>query len=576
MYFYANILKVIYLVCWIVLVILGIIQIQNRVSIGNALLWQLICLLVPYFWIRLIGIVYITWYIGIWIALWVILILMVLCIKLKHLIALLSNEDPMQLVSESWEWSVSLRDSKIMKTKVTMYTLICLLVFFPLLDCWQSIVKFVIQPKLYLYSTWSIDYPKSSNTWNNLISYIIQWKWWSESNTSPTSSESATIQWEINISWNSVFDKEFMRNAWKSFNCNVWQIIPTKDNKIIVHGCFTKYNDINLGNPPLIVRLYSNGKLDTSFKSPKLPDGLDIRAIASQSDGKILLWLVWKESKNPYTTSRLIRLLENWELDSSFNSWWLWFKEHVTNIKVLWNDDIIVSVGWVFPSYNWTKVSSIVRLTKNWDLDTQFNRNILTYKKIDDPIQIEVLDDGSIIVLSDFFQSYKVSSLWILDESFKVSDFGEYLYDSSNSKHMVSNNDELIMCWSFQLYSGYIINGILKLDSKWRVIPYQTEENKLRNWKCLIDKDWWVIKYWWLESDLQYGRPSPKIYKFKINWFIDTWYALSNMTFVPWWTPPFPWWIATLVRVDDQIYAWGYFDSIDGNNIGYIAKFIIK
>lgn len=167
------------------------------------------------------------------------------------------------------------------------------------------------------------------------------------------------------------------------FDAPTSDAVVQPDGKIIVVGGFTTFNGVAV---PGIVRLNSNGTLDTTFNSNvgTGPGNAGITAVALQADGKIVLgggFTSW----NGTNVGRIARLLSDGTADSAFN----------TNIGTgidggvgssagalpddieIQSDGKIVIVG-DFTQYQSSTQHHIVRLNTNGTADSAFNTNVST------------------------------------------------------------------------------------------------------------------------------------------------------------------------------------------------------
>lgn len=135
----------------------------------------------------------------------------------------------------------------------------------------------------------------------------------------------------------------------------VRSIAVQSDGKILVGGYFTTYKDIAQNR---IVRLNTNGSVDTSFAIGTGVNNFFIETIALQSDGKILLGGGFT-TFNGITQNRIMRLTTNGSIDTSFNTG-TGFTNPVASISI--QSDGKILVGGYFSSYNGQTRSQIVRL----------------------------------------------------------------------------------------------------------------------------------------------------------------------------------------------------------------------
>ncbi|PBJ10952.1 T9SS sorting signal type C domain-containing protein [Flavobacterium sp. ACN6] len=106
-------------------------------------------------------------------------------------------------------------------------------------------------------------------------------------------------------------------NIQNGFDKNVYTIALQADQKIIVGGSFLTFNGISQKK---ILRLNSNGGLDTSFESGIGFSKGDVRSILVQPDQRILVGGTFSGTYKNMTSLRLIRLMPSGAYDNSFTA----------------------------------------------------------------------------------------------------------------------------------------------------------------------------------------------------------------------------------------------------------------
>lgn len=149
------------------------------------------------------------------------------------------------------------------------------------------------------------------------------------------------------------------------------------DGKILLGGAYgiSRYNGVPVTNP---VRLNADGSLDTSFA----PGGTgwlgEIRSIAVQPDGKILVGGSLYATFNGQPAHGLIRLLPSGALDTSFNTGTGFdgtTGDRLVAELALQPDGKIVAAG-SFSMVNGQSRAAIARLNANGSLDATFNAGL--------------------------------------------------------------------------------------------------------------------------------------------------------------------------------------------------------
>lgn len=152
------------------------------------------------------------------------------------------------------------------------------------------------------------------------------------------------------IRLNSDGTKDDTFNIGAGFWGTVYKVLIQTDGKILVRGNFSSFNGIVMPNVQnRIIRLNSNGSLDSSFNIPNL----SINEFAIQSDGKIVVT----------SGNSVIRLNTNGTIDSSFTA------NFSSGTKILIQPDGKIIVGGNLAG----NLTNLIRLNSNGTIDTTFN-----------------------------------------------------------------------------------------------------------------------------------------------------------------------------------------------------------
>ncbi|GAA3760116.1 calcium-binding protein [Flavobacterium ginsengiterrae] len=119
----------------------------------------------------------------------------------------------------------------------------------------------------------------------------------------------------VRLNTDGSFDSEF--NIGAGFDKIVYALALQSDNKIIVGGTFVTFNN---ASQKRILRLNSNGSLDTSFESGTGFSKGDVRSILVQPDDRILAGGTFTGTFKNTAVSRLVRLLQSGDFDPSFDA----------------------------------------------------------------------------------------------------------------------------------------------------------------------------------------------------------------------------------------------------------------
>ena len=105
-------------------------------------------------------------------------------------------------------------------------------------------------------------------------------------------------------------------NIGTGFDKNIYTIAVQSDQKIILGGSFLNFNG---SSQKRIIRLNSNGSLDSTFESGSGFSKGDVRSILVQPDDRILVGGTFSGTYKSNTSLRLMRLLKSGDSDPSFD-----------------------------------------------------------------------------------------------------------------------------------------------------------------------------------------------------------------------------------------------------------------
>ena len=179
------------------------------------------------------------------------------------------------------------------------------------------------------------------------------------------------------------------------FDNGVNPIAIQSDGKIVVGGNFSSYNGTGAN---YIIRLNSNGSVDSSFV---YGTGFNntVNYIAIQSDDKILV-VGGFTTYNGTGANRIIRLNSDGSIDTSFVYGTGFNNPIVLSIAIQSDGKILVGGG--FTTYNGTGANGIIRLNTDGSIDTSFVYGT-GFDSYIFPIAIQ--SDGKIVV-GGYFTSY--------------------------------------------------------------------------------------------------------------------------------------------------------------------------
>jgi uncharacterized delta-60 repeat protein len=239
------------------------------------------------------------------------------------------------------------------------------------------------------------------------------------------------------------------------------------DTTILVAGGFSKYNGISI--PKHIMRLHENGLRDSSFNNGGAGADNSINTIAVQTDGKIIIGGSFTKYNDIDVSDRIMRLNSDGTIDTSFNVGGSGADAQV-NMIALQTDGKIVLIG-NFSTINGTTVPyGVARLKDDGTVDSNFNNGGVGPN--DEPLSVALQTDGKILV-GGWFTNYngvksperilRLKSDGTLDNSFNAG--GSGLNGSVHCIQPLSDNKCLIG-GIFSTYNGVVVNkNIIRLDS---------------------------------------------------------------------------------------------------------------
>ncbi len=174
-------------------------------------------------------------------------------------------------------------------------------------------------------------------------------------------------------------------------NNSIFSIVAHSNQKILIGGFFTEYNQILTNR---IADLNPNGSLNGLFN---IGTGCNnsVRAIAVQPDGKIIIAGSFT-SYNNITLNRIARLNTDGSLDNSFTIG-AGANETIMALAIQSNGKIII--GGDFTTFNGIQRNRIARLNSDGSLDSAFNPGTGANQFIR---TLTIQDDGKIIIGGDF------------------------------------------------------------------------------------------------------------------------------------------------------------------------------
>jgi len=241
------------------------------------------------------------------------------------------------------------------------------------------------------------------------------------------------------------------------FNNAVQKVISLPNQKTMVFGNFTKFNDTFASR---IIRLLETGLSDDTFNPGQSGANNVIKTAVLQSDGKIVLGGNFTKY-NGIDYNRLVRILPDGTIDPAFNTG-SGFKSQVYAMAI--QDEKVIVAG-NFTTYNNVPAGRIIRLLENGTRDPGFNLGIGADAIID---AIQIQPDGKILVGGRFnsFDGQTFSRLVRLNYNGSI-DLGFNVgagFDKNVYAIALQSDQKIIIGGSFLSYNGVSQKRILRLN----------------------------------------------------------------------------------------------------------------
>jgi uncharacterized delta-60 repeat protein len=236
----------------------------------------------------------------------------------------------------------------------------------------------------------------------------------------------------------------------------VLQSAQQADGKVIAVGTFTFFNDVNYR---YVVRLQSDGSIDSGFNSGNGPNGL-IRTLQIQPDGKIFLAGNFT-SYNGVSRNRLVRVHSDGTLDTSFKP-----GSGANNgifASALQPDGKIIIVGEFF-NVAGVSINRIARLHADGRLDSSFTPGTGASGIIR---SVALQPDGKIII-GGFFTAYngvtvnriaRLNSDGTLDQTFNMGSG----CNGTVRSIALQPDGKIVLAGDFTAYNAITRNFVLRL-----------------------------------------------------------------------------------------------------------------
>lgn len=261
-------------------------------------------------------------------------------------------------------------------------------------------------------------------------------------------------------------DTTFNSNLGTGLNNYVRDIAIQSDGKIVLGGHFTT---VNGSSYPRIVRLNSDGTIDSTF-NPGTGFNNYVRHIELLSNGKFYV-VGGFTSYNGTTTQRIVKLNSDGSLDTSFNIYPAYNIGAQISLGVQSDGKIIV--GGESTGHSGTTIGYISRLNTDGTLDTTFNSGGAGFNAR--VLNLKILSDGKILVLGQFTTYNGLSYAGIVrlnsDGSIDTSFNPGTGFNAQAQDIDIQSDGKYVVAGYFTAYNGTTVNGIVRLNSDGSIDP---------------------------------------------------------------------------------------------------------
>ena len=240
--------------------------------------------------------------------------------------------------------------------------------------------------------------------------------------------------------------------------------------KLIVYGKFNRYNGTTVPN---IVRLNTDGSLDTTFNSGGTGPTGQISGMAIDSSDKIIITNI--EYYNGVLVNYICRLNSDGTLDTSFNSGGAGFGAgDVYKVQINSDGRYVVLTSSLPGTYNGTTYKFILTLNTNGTI-YNYNTNASLFNSSAND-QLVVQPDNKILISGNAVPAagdqpghYRLNSNLTIDSSFNNYNFAGDAFNSGNPLvhvRKVQSDGKILYCGSFGKYNGSAVSRrFIRLNS---------------------------------------------------------------------------------------------------------------
>lgn len=230
------------------------------------------------------------------------------------------------------------------------------------------------------------------------------------------------------------------------------------DGKIVLGGWFTSYNGTTVNR---IIRLNADGSKDSGFNSGTGFNNT-VHTINIQTDGKIIVGGRFT-SYNDVNQNRIVRLNSNGSIDTGFNSG-SGFNNNVNSVQLQSDNKIII--GGEFTNYSGVSENRIIRLNDDGTKDASFNVGIGSDWTVN---TIGLQSDEKIIIGGEFYlfnnlikkHLVRINNDGSIDNTFNTGTG----FEGGINSLSINSNDKIIAGGNFYSFNGNPMNRIITLNS---------------------------------------------------------------------------------------------------------------
>jgi uncharacterized delta-60 repeat protein len=234
------------------------------------------------------------------------------------------------------------------------------------------------------------------------------------------------------------------------FNSSVIDLAQQSDGKLVIMGMFTTYKGLS---QPGLVRLLSNGNLDSTLSVGTGLSSFFSGDVEIQSDGKIILTGAFT-TYNGVTANRIVRINPDGSIDSTFN-YGTGFDFDTYKSHVFPSGKILVS-GYT-NSYNETSIRKNIILNTNGSIDSASSLNNAFFGEIYD---VKLLSNGTYLFAGNFSSVNAIRKVGLsrinhdgtLDTGFYHNAF---FWGGNVFTLKIDENKKILVGGSFSSYAGY-------------------------------------------------------------------------------------------------------------------------